>query len=535
MKIVRLRALLAISLLMFGAISAYPSGPGSLDLTFAGTGYRYDLPTNPEFCTGIRAAVQPDGKIVAVAYVLLTSFTLVRYNPDGSRDTSFGTDGSVVYSGPALLPQDMVLQPDGKIVVVGRGQGSTHIGVVRYNPDGSLDTSFDGEGTVTTMIPNGTSSAAAVAMQQDGKIVITGYAYHSGEFRYYFALVRYNTNGSLDTSFDGDGIVTTLNLSAYYGSSVAIQPDGKIVTGGTSDSSGAGVFTLARYNSNGSIDTTFDGDGIVNTPMLPTGGGVVSSIVLLADGRIVAGGRNEDYDFAVVRYNSDGSLDPSFDNDGMAITPILSGDDYLNQIVVQSDGKIVAAGRADNGTNNDLVLVRYNTDGSLDSNYAAGGKAVFDLGISEGVNGITLDGTGKAIVTGGGRKFVIARITSDFAPLVEVGGRVTSTDGHGIGNAQVVLRDENNNRRYALTNPFGYYAFSGVSSNEVYVVSASAKRYRIQPLTQTITVTGAVSNVDFVGNPGSESKSAVDDDKIKEKSEGVSPPRQPASGRRYKN
>jgi len=513
MNITGFRALFAISIVLLTAVFAYPSGPGSLDLTYAGTGYKFDG-FGGGFTFGTDVVVQPDGKIVAAANWHF-SFALARYNPDGSADTSFGVDGKVVGPIPESggSPNDLILQPDGKLVLVGSVNDHS-IALVRYNTDGSPDTTFGGDGIVTTDVPGASSCAAmAAAFQPDGKIVIIGWASFLAQFQFHFVVARYNTDGSLDTSFDGDGIITTNALEGRYGTSVVIQSDGKIVTGGSSfNQSPNDKWVLTRYNPNGTVDTTFGIDGIVTTVMLPEWS-TVRSIALLADGRIVAGGytaiNSSNFDFAVARYNPDGSPDTSFDGDGKVITPVLSGNDDLNEIAIQADGKIVAAGNSENdGISNHLALVRYNFDGSLDTSYGSGGKAVFDLGFNDRISGMALDAAGNAVVAGTSQELMTARITADFAPLVEVGGRVTSTSGQAIGNAQVVLRDENNNRRYALTSPFGYYSFSGVSSNEVYVVSASSKRYRFQSGPQTITLTGTIWNVDFVGDPGG-SKSAV--------------------------
>ena len=289
-----------------------------------------------------------------------------------------------------------------------------------------------------------------------------------------------------------------------------VQADGKPVMSGI----GSNTFAVARYNQNGTIDTSFDGDGIAVTPMSPGGASAAYSLSLLADGRIVAGGETSDgtnLDFAVARYISNGSLDASFDGDGKAITQVLAGDDRLGRIAVQSDGKIVAAGYVQNGPNLDMALVRYNTDGSLDGSYGLLGKAITDLGIYDYADGLALDAADRALVVtpGAGGGFTTARFTSDFAPLVDVGGRVTSTNGQGISGAAVIMTNANDVSQTARTNAFGYYSFSGVSSNEIYTVRVSSKRFRFQPSSQTVTVTGSLSNVDFIGNPGSESKNTV--------------------------
>jgi uncharacterized delta-60 repeat protein len=404
-------------------------------------------------------------------------------------------------------PADLILQPDGKIVLAGTVGIDTliRIALVRYNPDGTYDTSFDGDGAVKTTVL-GMCRAAAAVVQPDGKIVITGFAIQPSNSTYHIVLARYNTDGSLDTSFDGDGVVTIPISGQGSGTAVAVQADGKILMGGSSGSPNR--FTLARFNTDGSADPTFGG-GIVNTQLSTSSG--ISSIALMPDGSIIAAGsaNGSNSDFAVARYNPDGLLDTTFDSDGIVITPVGTGNDFLAGIAIQADGKLVAAGHAFNGTRNDMALVRYNTDGSLDSSYGAGGKAVIALFSDTTISSLSLDAAGKAVVVGtSGASMLAARITAEPAPLVDVGGRITSTNGQGIGNAQIVLRDVNNNRRYALTNAFGYYIFSGVSSNESYIVSVSSKRYRFQPSSQSIILVGSLANVDFIGNPGSESRSA---------------------------
>ena len=154
-----------------------------------------------------------------------------------------------------------MIQADGKIVVAGEAEGviTSDFALARYNADGSLDTTFDGDGWLTTDIAFGDDYASAMLLQADGKIVVAGYSYNSG---YNFALARYNPNGSLDTTFDGDGKLTTdFSAGTDYASDVALQADGKIVLSGSSSATGNTDFALARYNSNGSLDTTFSGDG----------------------------------------------------------------------------------------------------------------------------------------------------------------------------------------------------------------------------------------------------------------------------------
>ena len=351
------------------ALARY-SADGSLDASFGGDGT-----VATSFLGGDTAAfsvaIQPDGKIVAAgemsdpANFNRQQFALVRYNANGSRDTSFGGgDGKVTSNLSGSVSdraQSVVVQPDGKIVVAGRSyENGPSVGVIRYLADGSLDTSFSDDGKVTTP---GVDEGNSVALQSDGKIVVAGL--HNTGTSDDFALVRYNTDGSLDTSFDGDGIVTTPVLaSTDEAKSIAIQADGKIVAAGSSYNGSNRDFAVVRYNTDGSLDTTFDGDGKVTTAVLASWDDGYS-VAIQADGRIVMAGASlngSNYDFALVRYNADGSLDTTFDGDGKLTTPIGNNHDYAFSVAIQPDGRIVAAGSSNLGTifsGDDFALVRY--------------------------------------------------------------------------------------------------------------------------------------------------------------------------------
>ena len=196
-------------------------------------------------------------------------FALVRYNTNGSLDTSFSGDGKA--TAPIGTGRDraigLAIQPDGKIVAVGESQigTRTRLAVVRYTSGGALDTSFSGDGKLITNfgeLGNVESHAQAVAIQPDGKILVAGYVWQDTS-HFDFVLVRYNANGSIDTSFDGDGKALTNfeGTSSDHAYSMALQPDGKIVVAGTSTQGASDHFAVVRYNADGSLDTTFSGDG----------------------------------------------------------------------------------------------------------------------------------------------------------------------------------------------------------------------------------------------------------------------------------
>lgn len=337
---------------------------GSLDTTFGTNGkvitdFGNDLPQS--------IAIQSDGKILVAGINYSGStvkFALVRYTTNGSLDTTFDTDGKVTtsFSGGDCHAYSLALQSDGKIVLVGNANNG--FAAIRYNTDGSLDTTFGTNGKVLTFFGTGTTSdsANAVAIQNDGKIVVAGESHLYSTNTNRFAVLRYNSDGSLDTSFDNDGLFTT-SFGAFddEGISLAIQNDGKLVIGGNSSIAqyGTEIFAIVRLNLDGSLDTTFDSDGKVTT-LIGTFMNNLFSTIIQGDGKILVAGISNSLTnnvFTIVRYNIDGSLDTTFDSDGIINTihdPTTYAGAYA--LALQNDGKIVAAGKLDNS----FAVVRYN-------------------------------------------------------------------------------------------------------------------------------------------------------------------------------
>ena len=371
------------------------AAPEDLDLTFSGDGkQRTDFGFG--LSRAAATVRQPDGKIVAVGVVHTGSndddFALARYNPDGSLDTSFSGDGKqrTNFRGAGESfdrATGVALQGDGKIVAVGHSAGNaftSEFALARYNPNGSLDTSFSGDGRQRTNFRGAGASfdrASGVALQGDGKIVAVGIG---GAGPGDFALARYNPNGSLDPSFSGDGRQTTNFGGTDQANGVALQGDGKIVAVGR----GVGDFALARYNPNGSLDTSFSGDGRQRTNL--GGFDQANGVALQGDGKIVAVGRGGAGDgfgaahFALARYNPNGSLDPSFSGDGRQRTNF--GSSQANGVALQGDGKIVAVGGGGAGAG-DFALARYNPNGTLDPSFSGDGRQTTDFGGSDQATG----------------------------------------------------------------------------------------------------------------------------------------------------
>ncbi|NTV07207.1 MAG: hypothetical protein HGA81_01175 [Chlorobium limicola] len=320
------------------------------------------------------------GKIVVAG----SGDLVARINADGSYDTSFGSFGSVAGTLCGGTNSVAVLS-NGKIVAVGGGGSANDIVIGRCNMDGSIDTSFDGDGIILTDIDGRGDQANSMAIQSDGKIVVAGTSTAAGGYAAAnpdFCVVRYNTDGSLDTSFDGDGKLTTeigdilyptdshLNRNDY-GKSVALQSDGKIVVAGSSSFVQDGGIAVVRYNLEGSLDTSFSGDGKLITQFgvgSSWRNSVANSVTVQSDGKIVVAG-DVNNDIVVARYNTDGSMDTSFSGDGIVITDLGQIESARN-VTVQSDGKIVVVGSSSRSDNVDFLMLRYNSDGSLDTSFS---------------------------------------------------------------------------------------------------------------------------------------------------------------------
>jgi uncharacterized delta-60 repeat protein len=328
---------------------------GTLDPIFSGDG-RVTTAFPGGFAEANGVAIQQDGKIVAAGGEA-QGFALARYNPDGTLDLTFGGDGKVTTGfATGAFANAVMVQADGKILAAGQANlasGEFRFALARYRPNGTLDLTFSGDGRVTTALPGGLAGASDLALQQDGKIVAAGSASDPTTFMPRFALARYRTDGALDPTFSGNGKVITAfpgDFAEAFG--VALQQNGKIVAAGdTRPGSFDFQFALARYRPDGTLDPTFSGDGRATTAFAAGQSAGASDLGIQADGKIVAGGTVLlesliEARFAVVRYRSDGTLDPTFSGDGKVTTAFAEGFAKASSLAIQADGKMVAAGRA---------------------------------------------------------------------------------------------------------------------------------------------------------------------------------------------
>jgi uncharacterized delta-60 repeat protein len=317
--------------------------------------------------------IQPDGKLVVAGYFgynFNDNFALARYNMDGSLDNSFGIDGFVTTSfGVFSVIFSSAIQVDGKIVVAGCmgspvSPGGNKFALARYTTNGTLDSTFGTNGKLTTAIRGIDDAAQSVCIQADGKIIAAGGSYHYNNFNENpdIALVRYNTNGKLDTTFGTEGIVITDINDDSYATKINILENKKILISGYTNNGINYQFALAQYNTDGSLDKSFGTNGIVTTT-IGSGDDYSKSAIIQPDNKIVLIGNsinNSIAKLALVRYNQDGSLDNLFGINGIVTTAIDSGDFYLSAVAMQHNGKIIVGGGIYiNETTGSLTLARY--------------------------------------------------------------------------------------------------------------------------------------------------------------------------------
>ena len=420
---------------------------GALDLAFDGDGI---VTTNvglagygAERITAV--ALQPDGKIIAVGYAATetspngagyrSDIAVVRYDTDGALDNTFSGDGKATTSwGKNLLSRttEVAVQHDGKILV--SGIGTPDFAVLRYKPDGTLDTPFGGKGTGIVTTPFGKNSidyAYAMELQSDHKIVLAGVTTAQNSSTTDLALVRYKLDGTLDTSFSGDGKVTTrfaysvsignydagLKMAVYANDPIRPSPhaDKLVVVCLLQD----GSVIVARYLPNGDLDPDFGVGRAGYVTLAGFGDRSAPLVAIQADDAIVVG-RGGMY---LARLQPNGILDPAFGTAGIAHTPLEGG--TAESMAIQTDGKIVLGLNVffDDARQDKMVVARFNTNGSLDdglANDSTPGDSFGDIGIATGINistgaivthvqGMAIQADGKIVI--GGQ--VVARATGD--------------------------------------------------------------------------------------------------------------------------
>lgn len=385
--------------------------PGSLDNTF-GTGGKVTTAIGISFDGATSLAIQSDGKMVLAGYSLISThyqFALVRYNNDGTLDNTFGSGGKVTTAIGNFDDRgnSVAIQADGKILLAGQSFDqnspvSNDFAIARYNIDGSMDNTFGSSGKVITDFDSTNDYGNSILIQPDGKILLAGQSVGNN---WDFAIARYNDNGTLDNTFGTGGKVKLdFNPGGYsydYGNSVALQPNGKILVAGSNYDS-VHFFAIVRYNSNGTLDNNFGSGGKVCTDF---GGSDLEgrAVAIQADNKIVMVGWSNVgvyQAFALARFDTIGNLDSSFGTGGKVTTVVGTANAGAYSVAIQPDGKIILAGHSYNNYD-DFTVVRYNADGTLDNPFGSSGKVVTNFGNSDdGAFSVALQGDGKIVLAG---------------------------------------------------------------------------------------------------------------------------------------
>jgi uncharacterized delta-60 repeat protein len=490
---------------------------GTLDPTFGTGGGRIVSFNGILYAHDI--AIQADNKIILISSCRTLEFGYVpfciaRLNEDGTTDAAF--TGGYPFPGPLGVyntfsgtfqgaGEAVAVQADGKVIAAGSGPGGK-VALVRYNSNGSLDSTFGSGGISLTL----SGVAEKIAILPDGKIVVVG---SNGSL----FVARYLSDGALDNSFGSGGMAAPTIKGGSEGRSIAIQADGKIVVGGLA----GGSYLLARFTADGSPDQTLDGDGAKTIPVDPAGttnnffeGLGFRSVGVRPDGRIVAVGHKN----VIYSFNADGSPDIGFDADGSR--SVFSGTDKETYAVkVFPDGRTLVVGTGIPGqsvgpfppTHPSFVYYTalFNSDGTPDPAYGGGGFLNVTPGMNAGAFVVGTDPIGRVVIAGTSASginaipfqqtlFSAVRFLGPPAP-VSIIGRVTTSSGAAVSSA-TVKTIVNGSILTARTNAFGYFNLATVFTGQTYTVEVSAKRQRF--VSQNITVSNQFANLDFVAQEG---------------------------------
>ena len=502
-----LTVFLVAALLLGVPLTRGLAADGDLDPTF-GHGGR----VTTDFSLNDRAnavAIQADGKIIAAGSGVGGLLTLARYNADGTLDSTFGDNGKVSEAGGIAF--DVVIQPDGKIITIA---STGNLVMLRYNPDGSPDKSFGADGKVTANYGVSTTPQA-VALQPDGRIVVAGYVF-TFEFipaTNNFFSARFNPDGSADASFGTGGRVITdfSGGSDDIASDVCVQPNGKIIAAGHTVSFAVGDttgedFALVRYNSNGSLDGGFGSGGKVITDVAASLD-FAHDAALQNDGKIVVAGAARYFvgglDFSVVRYNPDGSLDSGFGSGGKVTTDFSGGFDEARGVAIDNKRRIVAAGFTHFSNKTSFAVTRYKIDGSLDASFGNKGLVTTDIPTEDSPDefeaealAVAIQRDGK-IVAAGHRESHVR--TGDDIALV----RYLSS------SFDICIKDDGSDNFLEVNLTTGDYRFTSCSGLTLSGTGVLEQRGSVITLRHNASDRRLLANINTVANKGTASIQAL--------------------------
>ena len=443
--------------------------PGELDGSFGSNGV-VETDLSAIGANFFSVATQVDGKIIAAgrvrdyfsdcgSYSYCFRFLLARYNTDGSLDQGFG-GGGIVNTSITTGDSDgraVAVLPNGKIIVAGYSAIASAYGpaMARYNDDGSLDTAFGNNGRVSTFISGRGATISSIAIQANGAILLGGTTQANSGIND-FLLMRYFSNGSLDQGFgNGGSVITDTRGYDDQGHAITVQQDGKILLVGESYANSTYPyekdFALIRYKSNGDLDPTFGDSGKTVTSF---GRATPHAVAVQPNGMILVGGssrapnQNQDY-FTLVRYQSDGALDASFGTDGITQTAVATNFEAIRSIHLQEDGKILATGSA----NYAFAVVRYEEDGTLNDGFGVGGISTVEAPGYPYSGALQAD---EKVVLVGGTTLVRFDVSPSSAPSPTFQVTPSSTAGGTVEPSTIQLLAQGGTTSFTLFPEAGY-------------------------------------------------------------------------------
>jgi uncharacterized delta-60 repeat protein len=409
--------------------SAWAQAAGDLDAGFGSGGAALTAVGDSGSAAGFDLLLQGDKPLAAgfAAFSSSNRFALIRLDPDGSPDAGFGAGGATSAAiGSESAANAVTVQADGKIVLAGFANvsGVYRFALARFDTAGNLDTSTFGppNGTATATMGSGGDASAEAVLASGGNLLVGGHAIDgTGQA---FALARFDDAGALTASGFGTGgrVLTFMGSGGEAAAhAIGVLPDGRIVLAGHASDAGAFKFALAAFSSDGVLVPSGFGDaGRVLTPVGGNGNAVINDLVVLADGRIVVVGSAQDggiEKLALARYTAAGELDSSFGAGGIVLAAVGDGEEAgANAVAMQPDGKLVVTGQVSNGPASRLLVARFNSNGSPDAGFGAGGAVITPLGDENAAagTGVAVQANGAIVAGGhagdsGATKFALAR------------------------------------------------------------------------------------------------------------------------------
>ena len=438
-------------------------------------------------------------KTIKLIFLLLILFVSnVNFAQFGTLDTSFGRDGIVItsFTGFDAAVQSLLIHADKKIIAGGSvtKSGTTQFSLARYNIDGSLDETFGNLGQAITDYPE-LMVMSSMALQSDGKIIVAGNLYNSSISISRFVLVRFDSNGILDTSFGIDGrVITNISDKLDRIASVIIQNDGKIIaSGATSDDTTFSDFAMVRYNSDGTLDTNFGNNGVVVTSLQVWD--YANAITIQNDNEIIIAGATSkdfdlnlgfDYNFSVTKFDKFGNLDLTFGDAGFVIIGSPDANEKAFSVKVSIDGKIVIAGE-NHSSKYAFMLAQLLPNGSLDASFGNNGVLLNGLS-NEFIESVAMQIDGKFLITEYNGTGGCCSANIKLIRFLEDGNYDATFGNNGIVTADFL--NENNQANAIVIQDDGKIIIGGVSGNQIHSDYGLARFNSELALSNPMNITG---------------------------------------------